>query len=437
MAATRPFDVILFGATGYTGRQAVVALVHRAATQPLRWAIAGRHADKLKAVIAERVPAAVEPPAIVVADVTNLESLQAMAAQTQVLLNLAGPYAIGGEAVVQACIANGTHHLDLSGETFWVQQLIARHHRAAKAAQVKVICSCGYEALPFDVATMWVAQQVRERLGEACREVKIIVSFTGRRITSVADAVSGGTVASLRSLLEYDTTDCVKNPACLLPADALTAVETAQRNAYRFVPHYDDDVQAVTAPTIPAPFVNPPIVLRSQALMAGSGWFAGDFRYREAMNMKSLVPSVSFLPDASTLPLQWAAAASLAAPLANLSAAVAGPLKFERQPLRRLVDWMAPKSGDGPSEDVLANTGYAFDVFALSESGRKLRARLDAQGHPGYRSTPEMIVTAGVGLARGTLGNTPHFGIVTPATGLGIEAVGAMREAGLVFSVVS
>ena len=185
----------------------------------------------------------------------------------------------------------------LSGETFWVQQLIARHHRAAKAAQVKVICSCGYEALPFDVATMWVAQQVRERLGEACREVKIIVSFTGRRIRSVADAVSGGTVASLRSLLEYDTTDCVKNPACLLPADALTAVETAQRNAYRFVPHYDDDVQAVTAPTIPAPFVNPPIVLRSQALMAGSGWFAGDFRYREAMNMKSLVPNGAGLFD--------------------------------------------------------------------------------------------------------------------------------------------
>ena len=434
--AARTHDVIVFGATGYTGRQAVTAMVHRAATQPLRWAVAGRSADKLRALVAELVPPTIDQPGIIVADVTNLESLQAMAAQGRVVLNLAGPYAIGGEAVVQACIANGTHHLDLSGETFWVQQLVARHHRAAKAAQVKVIPSCGYEALPFDIATLWMAQQLAERHGQPCREVKIVVSFVGKRITSVADAVSGGTVASLRSLLEYDTTDCVKNPACLLPADALTASETAQRNAYRFVPHYDEDVQAVTAPTIPAPFVNPPIVLRSWALMAGSGVFTDDFRYVEAMNMKSLVPSVSFLPEAATLPLQWAAAASLSAPLANLSAAVAGPLKFERQPMRKLVDWIAPRSGEGPSEDVLAQTGYQFDVFGLSEGGRKLHAKVDAQGHPGYRSTPEMAVTAAVGLARGTLGNTPHFGIVTPATGLGIETVGALREAGVVFSVV-
>jgi short subunit dehydrogenase-like uncharacterized protein len=373
---------------------------------------------------------------VVVADGTHADTLQAMAAQGAVVLNLAGPYAITGESVVQACIAHGTHHLDLSGETFWVQQLISRHHRAAKAAQVKIIASCGYEALPFDLGTLWMGQQVRERFGEPCREVKIVVSFTGKRITSFADAVSGGSVASLRSLLEYDTTDCVRNPACLLPADALTASETAQRNAYRFVPHYDEDVQAVTAPSIPAPFVNPPIVLRSHALLAGSGWFTDDFRYSESVNMKSLVPSVSFLPEASTLPLQWAAAASLAAPLANLSAALAGPLKFERQPLRKLVDWVAPKSGEGPGEEALSQTGYAFDLFALSESGRKLRARMDAQGHPGYRSAPEMAVTAAVGLARGTLGNTPHFGVVTPATGLGIEAVDAMREAGLAFSIV-
>jgi short subunit dehydrogenase-like uncharacterized protein len=86
---------------------------------------------------------------------------------------------------------------------------------------------------------------------------------------------------------------------------------------------------------------------------------------------------------------------------------------------------------------MLAHTGYAFDVFATSVGGSKLRGRVDAQGHPGYRSTPEMAVTAAVGLAHGVLGRTPGFGILTPASGLGIEAVGAMREAGLTFSVVS
>jgi short subunit dehydrogenase-like uncharacterized protein len=412
-------------------------MAHRAATQSLRWAVAGRDAERLKSLITELVPAAAERPGIVVADANDTDALHAMASKTQVLLNLAGPYAHTGENVVQACIANAAHYIDLSGETFWVQQLIARHHRAAKTAKVKVIPCCGYEALPFDIATLWIAGQVRERHAELCREVKIVVSFVGKRITSVADAVSGGTVASLSSLLELDTTDCVRNPACLLPTDSTNANEVAARNAYRFVPHFDDDVQAVTSPTIPAPFVNPPIVLRSQALLVSAELFTSDFRYIEAMNMKSLVPNVAFLPNAATLPLQWAAAASLAAPLANLSAAVAGPLKFERGALRKLVDWLAPKSGQGPSEDALANSGYVFDIFAVSQNGKKLQGRLEAQGHPGYRSTPEMSVTAAVGLAKGTLGRTSHFGIVTPATGLGIEAVGALREAGLTFSLVS
>ncbi len=435
--ADRLYDVIMFGATGYTGRQAVLAMVHRAATQPLRWAVAGRHVERLRALVAEVVPTMSEQPGIVVADATNAPSLHAMASQGRVVLNMAGPYALHGEAAVQACIANGTHHLDLNGETFWVQQIISRHHRAARANQVKVIVSCGYESLPFDVGAMWMAQQVHERFGQTCREVKIVVSYNGKRITSLADAVSGGTVASLNSLLENDTTDCVRNPACLLPADALTASEVAERNAYRFAPRYDEDVQAVTAPTLPAPFVNPPVVLRSQTLMADTGWFAADFRYTEAMSMKCLVPSVAFLPESSTLPLQWAAAASLSVPLANLSAALAGPLRFERQPLRKLVEWVAPRSGQGPSEDVLANSGYAFDMFALASGGHRLQARMVAQGHPAYRSTPEMAVTAAVGLARGTLGHTPHYGIVTPATGLGLEAVGAMREAGLTFSIVA
>lgn len=432
----RPFDVVLFGATGFTGRQAMLAMLRRGATQSLRWAVAGRRPDKLEALVAEWVPAAVERPGIVVADAEDSDSVHAMAAKARVLLNLAGPYARKGEVVVQACIASGTHYLDLSGETFWVQQMIARHHRAARTAEVKIIPCCGYEAFPFDIATLWMAEQIRERYDEPCREVKVVVSFTGKRIRGIADAVSGGTVASLSSLLELDNTDCVRNPACLLPPDATDAKEVAARNAYRFIPQFDEDVHAVTSPNIPAPFVNPPIVLRSCALMANEGWFTGDFRYVEAMSMKSLVPEVAFLPDSATVPLQWAAAASLSAPLANLSAALAGPLRFERGAMRKVVDWLAPKPGRGPSEEALSGSGYGFELFAVSQSGKKLQGRLQAQGHPGYRSTPEMVVTAAIGLAKGTLGRTPHFGVVTPASGLGIEAVGALREAGVTFSLV-
>src|SRR5688572_11161443 len=123
--SAKPYDVVLFGATGYTGRQAVLAMVHRAATQSLRWAVAGRQPDKLSAMVTELVPLPAEQPGVIVADANSVDALQRLAAQTDVLLNLAGPYALTGEAVVQACIAHGTHYLDLTGETFWVQQLIA------------------------------------------------------------------------------------------------------------------------------------------------------------------------------------------------------------------------------------------------------------------------------------------------------------------------
>jgi short subunit dehydrogenase-like uncharacterized protein len=434
---SRPYELILFGATGFTGRQAVRALVHRSATRPLAWAVAGRNAERLRAVVSEMVPAGAVQPGIVVADADDAESLQALAARTRVLLNLAGPYALTGEAVVQACIANGTHHLDLSGETFWVRQLIERHHRAAQRAEVRIIPCCGYEALPFDLATLWAAEQLQRASGEACREVKIVVSFTGRRITSAKDAVSGGTVGSMRMLLELDTTDSVRNPACLLPPGSADADAVMRRNAYRFVPHYDRDVQAVTAPTIPAPFINPPIVLRSVALANDAARFAPDFRYREATDMASLVPRAPLLPRAATLPLQWAAAAAIAAPLAGPAASVAGPLAFQRGVLRQLIDRFAPKPGVGPSAAMLDESGYAFEVFATSAGGQRFHGRVAARGHPGYRSTPEMMVSAGVGLARGELGRTPHVGIVTPATGLGIEAVEALRDAGLTFTAVT
>ena len=436
MPVAKPFDLIVFGATGFTGRQTVRALAHRAAARPLRWAVAGRNEERLRAVIREIVPAAAVSPEIIVADAERPDSLQALAAQTTVLLNLAGPYALTGEAVVQACIEHGTHHLDLSGETFWVRQLIERQHRSAQRAQVKIIACCGYEALPFDLAVLWAAQQLRQRSGEACRELKLVVGFTGKRITSLKDAVSGGTVGSMRMLLELDTTDCVRNPACLLPPDAPDAAAVARRNAYRFVPQYDRDVHAVTAPTLPAPFVNPPIVLRSVALAKDAALFAPDFRYLESTDMASLVPQLALTPRAATLPMQWAAAASIAAPLASLSASVSGPLSFQRGALRQLIELFAPRPGVGPSEAMLAGSGYAFAVFATSTGGKRFHGRVQAQGHPGYRSTPEMLATVGVGLARGELGRTPHFGIVTPATGLGLDAVDALREAGVVFSAV-
>jgi short subunit dehydrogenase-like uncharacterized protein len=399
-----------------------------------RWAVAGRNADKLRAVVEEFLPEGVTAPQIIVADTGDAASLKAMARQAKVLFSLAGPYHASGDAVVAACVENGTHYLDLTGETFWIQRLVREQHAHAVEAGVKIMPCAGYEALPFDLANLWAAQRLRALCGEPARSVKVIVSFTGRRITRLQDTVSGGTAATMSELLAHDHSDCLRNVACLLPADAADAAGVARRSALQWLPRHDTDVQAVTAPTLPGPFINPPVVLRGVALMNDPTLFDADYAYHEGTHMGRLVPGAAWMPKAAALALQWAAAASLSAPLANMGATVSGPLQFQREGLRRLMQALSPKSGAGPSEAALDGSGYAFDVFATAASGARFRGRVEAQGHPGYRSTPEMAVCVALGLADGSLGRTPHVGIVSPAAGLGIEAVAALRAAGVSFS---
>jgi short subunit dehydrogenase-like uncharacterized protein len=428
-AASKPYDLILFGATGFTGRQAVRALLRQ--RPDARWAVAGRDAAKLRALLADMLVPGARAPGVIVADAQDADALRAMARQGRVLFNLAGPYHATGDAVVAACIEGGTHYLDLSAETFWMQRLIREQHDAARRARLKIMPCAGYEALPFDLAVLWAAHQLRRHSREACAQVTIAVSVTGRLTADPRDLVSGGTAATVTELLAHDHSDCLNDMACLLPPDAADAAGVARRHALPWLPHWSDELQAVLAPTLPGPFINPPVVLRGVALMADEALFTPDFRYREGTHIGKLLPG--WLPQAPARALQWAGAASVALPLANLSATVAGPLRFQRRGLRALLQRIVPKPGQGPGERALDAIGYQLDVFALGERGARFRGRVTAQGHPGYRSTPEMAVCVALGLADGRLGRTPHFGIVSPAAGLGIEAVDALRDARVQF----
>lgn len=431
-ATRKPLDLVLLGATGYTGRQAVRALLRQ--RPEARWAVAGRDARRLQALVDELLPPGARAPEIIVADTRDPAALRAMARPAKVVLNLAGPYHATGDAVVAACIAERCHYLDLTGETFWMQRLVREQHDAAMAAGVKIIPCAGYEALPFDLAVLWAAHQLRRHAGEPCAEVKIGVTITGRPTADPRDLVSGGTAASVLELLAHDRSDCLRDMACLLPPDAPDHDTVARRNALQWLPQYDSDLRSVLAPTLPGPFINPPVVLRGVALANDTTLFAPGFRYREGTPMARLLPGGGrWLPRAGSHALQWAMAAGLAAPLANLSATVTGPLRFQRQALRALLQRLAPRPGRGPSERALDRIGYELDVVARGTRGARFRGHVVAQGHPGYRSTPEMAVCAALGLADGTLGRSPHAGVLSPAFALGVEAVPALAAAGVAF----
>ena len=408
-AATRTrqrLDLLLFGATGYTGRQAVRALLEQ--RPDAHWGVAGRNAARLQALVDELVPAGARAPRLIVADAHDAAALRAMAAQTRVLFNLAGPYHAHGDAVVAACIAAATHYLDLSGETFWMQRLVREQHDAARRADV--------------------THQGAVTLGKpdrpphpACHAVRCQAHAQARPL--------GG----LAALLAHDHSGCVADMACLLPPEAGDAPAVAQRNALGWLPRYDAALQAVLGPALPGPFINPPVVLRGVALIDDATLFTPRFRYREGSDLRSVLPGARWLPTGASLALQWAGAAALAAPLAQLRATLTGPLQFQRAALGALLQRVAPQPGSGPREAALDAIGYELEVLARGARGARFRGLVSAQGHPGYRSTPRMTVCAALGLADGSLGRTPHCGIVPPAAALGIETVAALQAAGASF----
>jgi short subunit dehydrogenase-like uncharacterized protein len=434
MTTKKRYDLLIFGATGFTGRQTLnYLLADPARTAPLkRWAIAGRDLSRLKSLIAG-LPEGVAAPECLVVDLADSDSVTAAISNSRVLLHLAGPYSDQGDSVVKACIDHGCHYLDLTGETFWIRGLIAEHHAAAEAAKVKIVPCCGFEALPFDIGTLLAAQNFK---GE-CDSVKAIVSMTGGGMSSPKDGLSGGTASTFRVLLRNDHTDSLHDPACLVEPELL-AKAYRKRNHINLSTRYDADMQAWTGPSVPGPFINPPIVLRSAALAEalGNGYGYGKrFRYEEALNMASVLPRL--FNNSLT---QRASGLMMTAAYTSLSALFASKLPRTRRVTEAVMAAVSPKSGEGPSLKALDRIGYVIDFFAegvVNKKPRRVHVRLVAAGHPGYRSTANLVAEAALALACDSRKLPKHYGIITPAHAFGTALLPRLERAGLVFTQVA
>ena len=416
----RPHDLVLFGATGVTGRQMCMHLLAHA-PHSLRWAIAGRSRARLEALLGELASDAPVPD-VVIADSEDRASVEAMIRDTRVLLHAAGPYAVHGEAFFRACIEHDTDYVDIGGETFFLQRMIERHHEAARRRGVKLVPVAGYEALPFDLATLLAVRTLRERHDAACRDVKIVVSFRTDRSIRGRDGLSGGSVGTVKNILELDDGDAFNDVACLLPTEARDDKLRA-RNAVDFRPRFDPDVEAVTGPLFPAPFLNVPVVLRSAFLYERAGEPYGPaFRYREATSLRSV---------AEPQPLQWLAASALGASYFGMASLFRLPTRMPRQALKRVLDAFGPAPGEGPSDEAMEAMDYQLDVFAEGDSGELVRGRVTGRGHAGYRSTAAMAAESALALALDRDALPDFAGIVTPATGFGLALRDRLKTAGI------
>ncbi len=195
----RDFDVVLFGATGVTGRETARHLGRRAGALGLRWAVAGRDRARIDATLAA---VGATPDGVLHADVTDAASIDAMARAATVVANLVGPYATSGEPVIAACARHGTHEIDLTGELDWVRAMIDRYGAEAAASGAKIVPTAGFEALPFDLGTLLAASTAHQRTGEPVVRVDAAVSMQGSaRPAGLADVVSGGTYGSMVQLI--------------------------------------------------------------------------------------------------------------------------------------------------------------------------------------------------------------------------------------------
>jgi short subunit dehydrogenase-like uncharacterized protein len=410
--AARPLDIVLWGASGFTGRLVAEYLTRTRGGGRARWALAGRDRAKLEGIRAElaRIDAAAASLPILIGDAGDPASLDAIAGQTRVVCSTVGPYARYGSELVAACVRSGTDYCDLTGEVQWIRRMIDAHHEAARASGARIVNSCGFDSIPSDLGVLMVQEEMRARHGAPAASVD---AFFGES----KGGFSGGTVASLLNVLEEARHDrtvrrVVGDPYALDPSPRQGGPDGSDQYGVRF----DRKLRRWTAPFLMAA-INTRIVRRSNAVLDYP--YGRDFRYREVMSVAGGAKGL-------------ATAVGISAALGGFVAAV------QVRALRKLIEKRLPAPGEGPSE-ALRNSGY-FVVRLIGEGSPagggapvRLLGKVAAQADPGYGATSKMLAEAALCLALDDL--PARGGVLTPASAMGTRLIDRLRKAGMTFDV--
>lgn len=408
----RPLDVLVWGATGYTGKLVAEYLAEHHGQGELRWGIAGRNRAKLEEVrahLARKHPALADLP-LLIADAGDPAALRAMAAQARALCSTVGPFALHGSALVAACVQARTHYADITGEVQWVRRMIDQHHDEAREAGVRIVPCCGFDSIPSDLGVHMMVEHLRETHKQETRSVRLVFGPT-------RGGVSGGTVASLLNVVEEIGRDrslrrLLADPYALDPAGSPKSPPSPDQKG----PVYDHDLRCWTAPFVMAA-INTRVVRRSNALLGRA--YGPRFEYGESMTGGSGPRGA------------LAAAAISAALVGGLGAAALPPV---RALLRRHV---LPGQGEGPSEQTRERGFFRARLVAEGEGGARIRGHLAGQKDPGYGETAKMLAESVLCLALDQDRLTSDGGLLTPASAMGKALRERLVRAGMTFEVES
>ncbi|MBT8219992.1 MAG: saccharopine dehydrogenase NADP-binding domain-containing protein [Bacteroidia bacterium] len=402
----RMYDVVILGATGFTGRLvAEYFLAQYGLDGDLKWAIAGRNEGKLESIKSllgnDKIPH-------VVADSGSTEDLHNLVQSTKVVCTTVGPYALYGSGLLAACVEHETHYCDLTGEVQWMRKMIDGHHDIAAKKGVKIVHTCGFDSIPSDMGVYFMQKEIKEKSGKFAKKIKM-------RVRSMVGKFSGGTIASLNNVLSEAAEDksiykILNNPYGLNPQGEQDGPD--QKDLMKVV--YDDEIKQWICPFVMAG-INTKVVRRSNALMDYP--YEKSFRYDEAVatgdgfkgRMKGMATT------------------------AILGLLMGGkPGSF----MSNVVGRFLPKPGEGPNKEERESGFFVLDFYAVMEDGKMIKGRVTGDKDPGYGSTSKMLGESAVCLAKDKLSDIG--GILTPSAAMGDALLQRLQDnAGLTFELKS
>ena len=387
----RDFDIVVYGASGFTGKLVADYLASRAKSDPpRRWALAARNLEKLAEVRA--ASGAPDDTPLLRAESHDAASLAELARRSRVVLTTVGPYQLYGSALVAACAEAGTDYVDLCGETAWMRAMIDAHDAKAKASGARIVLSCGFDSIPFDLGVAYLQAEASKRFGAPCERVK-------GRVRKMKGTFSGGTAESFRATLAAAAKDpsvlaLLRDPFALTPGFAGPKQPSGNK------PAYDDELGAWAAPFVMAA-INTRNVHRSNMLRGFP--YGRDFVYDEMILTG---------PGEKGEKIAQAIAADV----------------------NGMASDKAPKAGEGPSREE-RETGFYDLLFAgTAADGRRIDVGVKGDRDPGYGSTSKMIAESAIALLEDSEG-VPG-GVMTPAAAFGETFTQRLASrAGVTFAV--
>ena len=385
----RSYDIVVFGATGFTGELTAEHLA-RKAPAGTRWAIAGRSPEKLEQIrrrLTEVEPACAELP-LLRADVTDADSLRSVAEATRVVITTVGPYIRYGEPLVAACATAGTDYVDLTGEPEFVDRMWLGYHALAAQSGARLVHSCGFDSIPYDLGALFTVQQLPEA---------VPISLEG--FVSVGGSFSGGTYQSTIEIVSR-----LRQGMAVARERRSREAQPSDRRVRGVsgLPHHDEFAGGWV---IPFPTIDPQTVLRSARALARYG---PDFTYSHYLVAKRLPVAV------------------------GLAGGAAGLVALAQIPPARRMLLKLKSSGEGPSAEKRARSWFRVR-FAARAGDRVVRTEVSG-GDPGYGETSKMLAESAMCLAFDEL--PQRVGQLTPAVAMGDALRRRLEAAGIEFEVL-